>query len=206
MKYIIYLILAAIIIIGTVGAFHLYRVSVKNKKEMSKYEGQKIEVTKNFGKTLIVYYSNSGNTKDIAERIKAKTNADIYQIKLDEELPKGLKLHMAIRKQIKNGNYPKIKQDIPNLIEYDIVFVGAPVWWYTVATPALSFLKQVDFANKKVVPFSTQGSNIGTYFEDFAKTIKNAELLQSAQFNNLPKKYDAEVDNKISVWLNELDI
>ena len=86
----------------------------------------------------------------------------------------------------------------------DTVFVGAPVWWYTVATPVLSYLKKTDFLGKKVVPFSTQGSNAGTFFADFAAKARNAVLLKGEQFNNLSDKYAKETDNKIAVWLNSL--
>ena len=85
-----------------------------------------------------------------------------------------------------------------------MIFVGAPIWWYTAATPGLEFLKTYDFKDRKVVPFSTQGSNFGSYFDDFAAKAKNAKILPGASFNNLSKKYDDAVDNKITDWLNKL--
>ena len=85
-----------------------------------------------------------------------------------------------------------------------LIFFGAPVWWYTIATPAQSFLKQADFKNKEVAPFSTQGSNCGTFSSDFGKLAQNARILPFAAFNNLPEKYNAAVDNKIATWLNSL--
>ena len=93
---------------------------------------------------------------------------------------------------------------MPDFSKYDTVFVGGPVWWYTMSTPMYSFLQQANFAGKKVVPFSTQGSNYGTYFEDFAKMAKNAKLQKEASFNNMPEKYNSAVDNKIAEWLNSL--
>ncbi|MDD4166786.1 MAG: flavodoxin [Endomicrobiaceae bacterium] len=205
LKYVIYIIVAAVVISLVLGTIHLIRVKLKNKKEMSGYGGAKIEVTKNFGKVLIVYYSKSGNTRDIAERIKAKTNADIYEIKITEEMPSGPKFYMNMKKQLKTGKYPEIEKNLPNFEKYDLIFVGAPVWWYTVATPVLSFLEIADFKEKQVVPFSTQGSNYGTFFEDFAAKAKNARILKGADFNNLHGKYGDALDNKIAVWLNGLE-
>ncbi|MFV0627117.1 MAG: flavodoxin [Alphaproteobacteria bacterium] len=204
LKYIVYLILILAVIGGAIGAFHLYRVSVKNKKEMSQYKNEEIVYNNNLGKVLVVYYSLSGHTKEIADKIVAKTNADIYEIKTIEEIKQNAKLHFTIKNQLKNKNYPDIKKDFPNFEEYDVIFVGAPVWWYKPATPLFSFLNQADFQGKKVVPFSTQGSNVGTFEEDFKENIKDAQILKYEKFNNLSKEYDKEVENKITTWLNEL--
>lgn len=203
-KYIVYIIIAAVVIGLIGGGIHLYRVASKNKKEMAQYAGKPEVLTQNLGKVLVVYYSLSGHTKEIAEKIQSKTNADIYEIKTAEEIKQNPQMYWQIKQQLKKGMYPELAGDLPNVDDYDVIFVGAPVWWYTMATPGLAFLEKVDFKGKKVVPFSTQGSNYGQYFEDFAKKAKNAQLLKSASFNNLPEKYNQEVDNKITVWLNSL--
>ena len=186
-KYVLYL-LAIMIAVGlAVGGIHLYRVAVKNKKEMAAYEGPAAAVERRFGRVLVVYYSLSGHTREIAEKIKALTGGDIYEIKTAEE--------------IKTTPW---FGELPDLSRYDIIFVGAPVWWYTMATPLSAFLEQVDFQGRKVVPFSTQGSNYGSYFEDFTTQAKHAEIQRAQSFNNLPAKYDEAVDNKIVQWLNNL--
>ena len=203
-KYVLYL-LAIMIAVGlAVGGIHLYRVAVKNKKEMAAYEGPAAAVERRFGRVLVVYYSLSGHTKDIAERIASKARADIYEIKTKEKLNTTPWYYLTLRRQLKTENYPGLAGALPDFSKYDTVFVGAPVWWYTIATPVLSFLRQADFGGKKVVPFSTQGSNYGTFFEDFASKAKNAKIGKGASFNNLPDKYSAQVDNKIAIWLNSL--
>lgn len=203
LKYVVYLLAVIIIISAASGIFHLYRVSAKNKKEMAQYAGLSDEVHKNFGKTLVIYYSLTGNTKEIAEKIKNKTNADLYEIKTAEPLPTGPKLYLAVREQLKTQKYPAL-ENIPDVSAYDTIFIGAPVWWYTAATPVLSLLDQVDFQGKKVVPFSTQGSNAGTFLEDFKAKIKSAVVLEYASFNNIGKEYDQAVNAKIAAWLNNL--
>lgn len=202
-KIIIYSLIGLALIIGGISAFHLWRVASKNKKEMARYNTP-VTLTKKFNKTLVVYYSWTGHTRAIAEKIKNYTNADIYEIKVESGLPTGVWKYMTLRSQLKNKEFPTLAGKLPNFEAYDTIFVGAPVWWYSMATPMWAFLQQADFAGKKVVPFSTQGSNPGTYFEDFAATAKNAKLLQSARFNNLPPEYNAAVDNKIKTWLNNL--
>ena len=203
MKYVLGIIITVIIIGGISGLFHLYRVSVKNKKEMAQYADKSAEVTKDLGKVLVVYYSLTGNTKDIAEKIANKTNADLFEVKTKIPYPKGAKLYLKAKNEVKNKQYPAI-ETLPDITSYDIVFVGAPVWWYMVAPPVLSLLEQLDFQGKKVIPFSTQGSNVGTFFEDFAAMAKNANILQHASFNNMSKEYDQKVEAKVAEWINGL--
>jgi flavodoxin len=204
LKYILYAVLAVAAICLVGAAVHNLRVYFQNKKEMSRYEGAKISVTKDFGKSLVVYYSFSGNTRKIAEKIKEAAGADIYEIKTKETLKSGPSLYMEIKKQLKTGTYPAVEENFPDFSAYDYIFVGSPVWWYTAATPVLSFLDKADFGGKKVVPFSTQGSNAGNFAADFKAKAKNAVVIEGAGFNNISKEYDAAVDNKIAEMLNKL--
>ena len=169
MRYVLYSVIVLVVIAGAVGGFHLYRVSVRNADEMAEYSGDDKAVNKNFGKALVVYYSLSGRTRDIAERIQAKTGADIYEIKTAKEIKNGPSLYLKSKSDLKNGTYPDLQSDMPDMYEYEIVFVGSPVWWYTAATPVMAFLEKADFKGRKVVPFSTQGSNVGAFLDDFVK-------------------------------------
>jgi len=73
LKYVLYSVIVLAVLAGAVGGYHLYRVSVMNAEEMAEYSSGEETVNKNFGKALVVYYSLSGRTRDIAERIRAKT-------------------------------------------------------------------------------------------------------------------------------------
>ena len=203
-KYLLYIVVIVAVVGLFSGGFHLYRVAQRNKKEMAPYQGAPIALKGDFGKVLVVYYSLTGNTKDIAERIQKKTQADVYEIKTAEEIKTNPWFYLKARAQLKEGKYPALAGALPDFSKYDWVFVGFPVWWYTAATPGLSFLDKADFKGRKVVPFSTQGSNAGTFLKDFTAQAKNADIQPAESFNNLPDKYDAAVDNKIAVWLNNL--
>ena len=203
MKIALYIILIIALIAGISSLVHLYKVSNRNKTEMEKYSNT-VALNANLGKTLVIYYSLTGRTKDIALQIQSLTNADIYEIKPKEEIKQGPSLYITSKKQISSGNYPEIINDFPNIDEYDTIFVGSPIWWYTAAPVVLEFLKEFDFKNKNVVPFSTQGSNYGTYFEDFKAKAKNANILKGESFNNLDSSYNEQVKNKLISWLNSL--
>lgn len=204
LKFVVYFVIAAVVVIAAASVWHLMRVAAGNKEEMSRYAGPEKEFTGHFGKALVVYYSLDGHTREIAEKIREKTGADIYEIKTREEFKKTPWFYLTLKKQQKNGEYPELAGELPDPKAYDIVFVGAPVWWYTMATPLFSYLKQTDFGGRIVVPFSTQGSNYGSFFADFIREAKNAEVDTAAAFNNLPEGYEREVDNKIVSWLNGL--
>ncbi len=189
MKYALYVLIAAVVVAAAAGLWHLYRVSSVNKREMAQYAGKSAEVKKDLGKALVVYYSLTGRTKEIADKIKTLTGADAFRLETAEPL--------------KTKKYPALKQ-LPDLTGYDIVFVGAPAWWYTAATPVLSYLEQTDFQGRKVAFFSTQGSNRGTFLPDVTALTKNAQILPDASFNNMGKEYDDAVTAKIAAWINGL--
>lgn len=206
LKYFIYSLIAIILIIAISSAIHLLKVNSKNKKEMAQYMlDEPVKYTNNLGKTLVIYYSLTNNTENIAKQIQEITKADIYKIETTEKINNTPWFYLTLRKQLKTKQYPEIKKDFPDFSKYDTIFVGSPVWWYTIATPTLSFLNQVDFKNKNVIPFSTQGSNYGKFFEDFKSQAKNANIKQGQSFNNLSNKYDNAVKNKIIMWLNSLE-
>lgn len=105
-------------------------------------------------KILTVYYSNGGNTRNVAQNIQSVVGGDIKEIKLTEKYPDNiLKMSKLIRKQIKQGYLPKI-EDI-NITNYDVIFVGSPIWTFAPALPIKSFLKNNNFENKTLIPFFT---------------------------------------------------
>ena len=203
-KYLLYTLVGITITIGISSLFHLGKVHLKNQSEMSKYIDKKEEYTNDLGNVLVIYYSLTGKTAKIAKDIQEITKADTYEIKTVSEFKNGFSFYSEIKKQIKTKDYPKIKNDFPNFDRYDTIFVGSPVWWYTVSTPVSAFLKKVNFNNKKVISFSTQGSNYGNFFTDFKEQAQDAIVINGASFNNLSKEYNEAVKNKIIVWLNSI--
>ena len=202
LKVVLYVIILAAIVIGGASFYHLRRVAAKNKAEMANFD-KEVKLNADLGKVLVVYYSLTGHTKDIAEMIASKTGADIFEIKTIETYSSP-SVYMKSKKELTSRNYPKLQGSLPNVTDYDTIFVGGPVWWYTMAPALYSYLQATDFNGARVVPFSTQGSNFGSFFEDFTKITKNAEILQSENFNNIDEKYKEQVSNKINAWLNML--
>lgn len=105
-------------------------------------------------KILTVYYSNNGNTRNVAQNINYIVGGDIKEIELVENYPNNIFImSKQVRKQMKEGFLPHIKNiDISN---YDIIFVGSPIWNFSMSLPVKSFLKNNNFENKTLIPFFT---------------------------------------------------
>lgn len=202
LKVVLYVIILAAIVIGGASFYHLRRVAAKNKAEMANFD-KEVKLNADLGKVLVVYYSLTGHTKDIAEQIAVKTGADIFEIKTVETYSSP-SVYMKSKQELTSKNYPKLQENLPDITKYDTIFVGGPVWWYTMAPALYSYLKVTDFGGARVVPFSTQGSNFGSFYKDFADMAKNAQILPSENFNNIDEKYKEQVSNKINAWLNKL--
>ena len=200
----ILIVLLVLALIGAICAIvHNLKVASKNKKELSAFANAE-EYKANLGKVLVIYYSWAGHTQDIAEQIAAITKADVYRVQTAEVFKSSPSFYVRVKNDLKNKQYPQLAGQIPDVGNYDTVIVGGPVWWYTMATPIYSLLGQLDFKGKKVIPFSTQGSNPGTFLQDFKANAKNAKVGTYANFNNVNAKYKTAVHNKIVHWLNNL--
>jgi flavodoxin len=86
---------------------------------------------------------------------------------------------------------------------YDLVLVGGPVWWYTVSTPVMSFLKQADFAGKRVAAFCTHEGGLGKTFPHFKQQAKNAVVLDGLDLYK-PQTRKSDTDKALDSWLDKL--
>ena len=138
------------------------------------------------GKCIIVYYSMDGNTRQIAERIRSQTGFPLVQLETvvpytgtDEEIiAQG-------QEEVNRGYQPELKPLGVDLDAYDTILVGTPTWWYTMASPVLSFLTQVRWEGKTLVPFQTHAGWPGHGLEDMARACRNARVLypKAIRFN-----------------------
>ncbi|WP_191013491.1 flavodoxin [Treponema zioleckii] len=111
-------------------------------------------------KTIIIYYSWSGNTKKIANLIQQKTNADLFELTLEEPAPSNYNdcLNMAQQAQKSNAR-PKIKEPLPNINDYDIVILAYPLWWGDIPMHFYTLLDKIDLSGKTVLPICSNGGS-----------------------------------------------
>jgi flavodoxin len=157
---------------------------------------------KGYGKVLIAYFSLTGNTKQVVDVIKEKTGADIFEIKTVENYLRK-DIEEVAKKQINEGYVPKMANSV-KIDDYDLIFVGSPVWWFTTSLPVKAFLKECDLKNKKVVPFCTYGSVEGDFFEDFSAECSSKNVLNGIGFTESDLNDMDKVSSKIDTWLKEI--
>lgn len=144
-------------------------------------------------KTLIAYYSWSGTTKKLAEKIAKDYDADLYEITVSAKTFSSdmYETNDIFKSQIENKDWPKVS--VPdNYNNYEILLLGTPVWSGMPASPLVSFLEQIQDFNGKIYVFHTSVGQFGKEFDDtLNKWAKSLNILDSA-----------EGDKKINQWLN----
>ena len=108
-------------------------------------------------RTLVAYFTWSGNTKEIAERIARKTHGKLFRI--EREIPYSTDYNTCAYTEAKEEAdkhlKPAILGPLPDLGEYDAVIVAFPIWWYTMPAPVMTFLESyIDWQGKKLFVFA----------------------------------------------------
>lgn len=161
------------------------------------------------GKTLVVYYSASGNTKAVAEKIAADTNADTFEITPKEPYSDAdLDWTDNSSRVNKEHNDPSLQDkvelestDVPDWDSYTTVFVGYPIWWGGAAWPVNQFVTSNDFSGKTVIPFCTSSSSdIGSSGTDLGKKAGTGDWQSGKRFSG------GASDDEISDWVNSLGL
>lgn len=131
-------------------------------------------------KKLVLYYSETGTTKTVAEELQKQLNADIESIEtvkpytgnFQETIQRG-------QKEMQSGEWPELKPLKKKVADYDIIFLGYPIWFGTYANPIGSLVKAYDFAGKTIVPFCTFGSGgLNTSSDALKKALPKAKIVE----------------------------
>ena len=132
----------------------------------SKPEDTSDPATTTGGKTLIVYYSASGNTENVANYIAAATGGDTFElVPVNEYSGDDLRWTDQNSRVVREHDNPDernvelVKNTVDNWNEYDTVFIGYPIWWQIAAWPVDGFVKANNFTGKTVIPFCTSSSS-----------------------------------------------
>jgi len=131
-------------------------------------------------KILIVYYSLFQNTKNFALEIAKQTDGDIRELIPEKNYSFNYNTAAKeVRSEIARGFCPKLLSGNEPIDDYEIIFIGTPNWFKTMAPPVRSFLRNHNFEGKTVVPFSTSGGGgLGEIQNDMTKECSKAKILQ----------------------------
>ena len=156
-------------------------------------------------KVLVAYFSATGTTKRLAEKIAGVTGGDLFEIKPEKPYTAAdldwTNSNSRTSLEMKDKNCrPEIAFKIEDIEKYEVVFVGFPVWWYREPSIIDTFMESYDFSGKLVIPFATSGgSPIGNSGENMQKLAPDAKVLEGKCFP--VNVSEDELQNRIKEWL-----
>jgi len=136
-------------------------------------------------KILVVYYSWSGNTRTAAQAVAETTGGTLAEISVTVPYPANYQACVdQAKKEIKENYRPAISvQPKINVADYDVILVGSPNWWSTIAPPVATFLASSDLKGKNVALFATHGGGgMARCEKDATRLSKGAKILKGAAF------------------------
>lgn len=167
---------------------------------------QKVATEEQNNNTLVIYFSATGNTKTIAEYIVDTLNADTYQILAQQEYtPDDLDWTddtSRVNTEHNDTDFrPEIAGELPNLNNYGTIFIGYPIWWGEAPNIVKTFVENVDFSNKTVIPFCTSSSSgIGSSGRNLEALTSGATWLEGQRFSSRADKTD------VTNWISSLNL
>ena len=139
-------------------------------------------------KSLVAYFSASGVTARVAEKLAKAINADLYEIAPEVPYTKAdlnwmdKKSRSSVEMNDRNSR-PAIGTTVDNMDQYDTVFVGFPVWWYREPSIIDTFMESYDFTGKTVIPFATSGgSGLGESYKNLQSLAPGAKVINGEKF------------------------
>ena len=196
MKKLLSIAALALLAAASLSACTCNKKETSNKQQTDSMEGKKI---------LVAYFSWRGNTKDAAQYIAQKLGADEFEIKREKPYPTEYEpcreeAHAEI------GSRPAIVGKVENMEQFDVVFVGLPVWAGTAPMPVFTFLEQYDFAGKTVIPFCTCYTAASRSLRDIAKATPDSDHRDGLTIvtKELAGKDMADKHGQIDDWLAKM--
>lgn len=207
-KVIAIVIVVAVLIIVSVGCFLFLNrggsvgIDSNMQNENNKQGSGNIDLKDK--KVLVVYFSETGNTQKLAKLISDEVGGDFRRIETVKPYPTGQELFDYTKNERDNDARPELKDLEVNIDDYDVVFVGYPIWWYTLPMPIYTFFDKYDFDNKIIVPFNThEGSGDGGTYSTIKNWEKNAKVLDGLAIRG--GDMESNQTTRIRNWLKGLD-
>jgi flavodoxin len=134
----------------------------------------------NAQKTLVLYYSETGTTKTVAQELQKQLGADIESIEAVEPYSGDFQKTMQRgQREMQSGETPALKPLKKKIADYDVIFLGYPIWFGTYAMPIATLVKENDFAGKTIVPFCSFGSGgLNTSTDALKKALPKAKVVE----------------------------
>ena len=176
--------------------------SAENSTDMENTDNQDVQDHK----VLVAYFSATGTTKGVAEHIANGLNADIYEIVpedpyTDADLNYNDNNSRTTIEMNDPNARPAISGSVENMEQYDIIFVGYPIWWGEAPRIVSTFMESYDFSGKTIVPFCTSGgSGIGSSASNLERLTSGATWLDGRRLNG------SDSQDTVMEWVNGLNL
>lgn len=173
-------------------------------------------------KSLVVYFSRTGeqyavgnidkgNTAIVAEMIAQETGADLFELVPEEDhypTDSYSELTEICQKERSSGARPAYKGTVPDLKQYDTIYIGSPVWWGDFPMIVYTFLENNDLSGKKLVPFNTnEGSGLSGFDTDLRDTCPNSTVLKGLAITGSDAQNTPDqVQQSVRDWLADLPL
>lgn len=158
-------------------------------------------------KCLVAYFSASGVTKGVAEKLATVVNGDLYEITpekpyTDEDLDWNDKNSRSSVEMSNHSSRPAITGRVNDIDKYDVIYIGFPIWWYIAPTIINTFLESYDFSGKTVIPFATSGgSGLGNTVKELKPSCSDStKWLEGKRFSS------SVSEEELQNWVNGLKI
>ncbi|MBR1841633.1 MAG: NAD(P)H-dependent oxidoreductase [Alphaproteobacteria bacterium] len=154
-------------------------------------------------KVLVAYFSATGTTAGVADKLAKVTGGELFEIKpaqpySEADLDWRNNQSRSSVEMADMNSRPKIASKVENMSQYNVVFIGFPIWWYREPSIIDTFMESYDFAGKTVIPFATSGSSgMGKSGENMQKLAPNAKVFEGKRF---PANVSEEV---LKTWADE---
>lgn len=153
-------------------------------------------------KKLLVYFSYSGNTKIIVDKIKA--NCDVLELK--PKIPYSTDYQSVVDEYQNNEIDKRVaelqKYDI-NINDYNTVIIGTPVWWYSITPVIRTFLKENDLSNKNVILFATNAGWLGQTFKETKELCPNSNIID--EMNIVFDNHKIKNESEVNLWIEKIN-
>lgn len=161
------------------------------------------------GRYLVLYASRTSNTERVAQQIQTMLDCDMQEVEpetpYDDDYNSMLRRSQEELTAIRRGSYPPVKTSVESFDGYDIVFVGYPIWYGSMATPMQTFLHEhaAKLAGKRIALFATSGSSgISTSVSEARSLCPDATIVDETLL--LTSSSLSQMENRVPAWLEKL--
>lgn len=193
-------------------------VQSSSESEIEQREESFDELEKTGNRILVTYFSRTGenysvgyiekgNTHIIADIIAEQTGGDTFEIRTVTPYPDGYDECTDIARQEQNANArPELAESLNDLDDYDVIFLGFPIWWGDMPMAVYTFLESYDFSGKTIVPFCThEGSGLGSASENIASACPGTEILDGFSIRgSVAQNEQEEGTEAVTEWLRQV--